>query len=377
VQRISSEQPTHLDALTWLRAFAAFFVVISHTLRAIEVPYFSTDQVFSFNVLSVFDMGTFGVLLFFTLSGTTLFVSNVHKGKRFGLIGFYLKRLFRIWPAYVVSLFLYLGFAPLFAYFYLPPQGHWIEAQFLTPLAMSEIFSYLSLSFNITGPSEVINNAYWSLPVEFQYYLLFPLLVLTTRFAGVVGPIVMAALLYGLYRWDLHFFHDSKVLMLGFTFCFGVGLGYLKQQHWLQLRLSSLLGTLGLAILFMLAACLSNQWVALPELPIISNVWICLGMLAVASVLLVLCTNFRMSGWIKRPLMRYGEISYSVYLYHNLLIGIAVCVLIQFEIHSAWGRLFIVLLASTAATYWLAALSYRCVELVSIKQGQRLAKRFR
>ena len=59
----------HLEQLTYLRGIAAFFVLVSHTLRATEVKYNSNDEVGDFVIMSLFDMGSFGVVLFFVLSG--------------------------------------------------------------------------------------------------------------------------------------------------------------------------------------------------------------------------------------------------------------------------------------------------------------------
>ncbi|NCP63924.1 MAG: acyltransferase [Paraglaciecola sp.] len=367
----------HLEALTWLRGLAAFFVIISHTLRATEVSYTGQDSVLAFNVLSILDLGTFGVLLFFTLSGTTLYISNVKDHKKLGLSGFYLKRFFRIWPAYVVSLVVYVAFAPLFMHWYVEPQGLWIEKQFFAPLSMETLLSYVSLTFNITGPNSLINNAYWSLPVEFQYYLIFPLLALSSRYIGAFGPVMAAAILYAIFRWDVHPFHDSKVFMLGFTFCFGVAIGYLQQHNWLRHKLPAWLGAWLLVFGVVLSAAISNAWISLPDLPVISNVWICLGVLAAASVLIVLSANIQLPAALKRGLMRYGEISYSVYLYHNLLIAVAVCALIQFDIQHAWLRFAVVLLASTVLTYFVALLSFNQVEKVFINYGRRVAAKFK
>ena len=45
----------HLNSLTYLRAFAAFFVVISHTIRASEVSYSLEDEASYFLPLNLLD----------------------------------------------------------------------------------------------------------------------------------------------------------------------------------------------------------------------------------------------------------------------------------------------------------------------------------
>lgn len=105
----------YLDILTWLRAIAAFFVVVSHSLRTAEVSYFPGDSEVFFLPLNIVDLGTFGVTLFFALSGCTLYISNSDKIESFkSLPSFYIKRFFRIWPIFFVSLLVYILFIEFF-----------------------------------------------------------------------------------------------------------------------------------------------------------------------------------------------------------------------------------------------------------------------
>jgi peptidoglycan/LPS O-acetylase OafA/YrhL len=69
----------HLDGLTWLRAISALLVICSHVIRTAESNYGTFPKMDIPNFFYAFDLGTFGVLLFFTLSGTTLYISNSNK----------------------------------------------------------------------------------------------------------------------------------------------------------------------------------------------------------------------------------------------------------------------------------------------------------
>ena len=104
----------HIQQLTWLRGVAALFVIISHVLRATEVKYSEADNISTNFILSFLDLGNFGVVLFFTLSGTTLYLSNAKKIYGANLFFFYIKRFFRVWPAFFVSLILYIIFCFFF-----------------------------------------------------------------------------------------------------------------------------------------------------------------------------------------------------------------------------------------------------------------------
>lgn len=116
------------------------------------------------------DLAKYGVYLFFTISGfliTSILLSYREKyksGRYFGL--FYLRRIFRIVPIYYlyITLFVVLG---QFGYFYCK------DVDFT--------FYYLYLSnFHIlmNGMDCVVLNHSWSLAVEEQFYLLWPLVLM-------------------------------------------------------------------------------------------------------------------------------------------------------------------------------------------------------
>ena len=42
----------YLEQLTWLRGLAAFFVIVSHTIRATEVQYSAKDQASDFFIFT-------------------------------------------------------------------------------------------------------------------------------------------------------------------------------------------------------------------------------------------------------------------------------------------------------------------------------------
>lgn len=103
-----------LEQLTWLRGIAAFLVIVSHTIRATEVRYSSTDVPSYFLPLGLLDLGSYAVALFFVLSGCTLWLSNGRMTTGQDILHYYIKRIRRIWPAFMASLVIYLAFIPFF-----------------------------------------------------------------------------------------------------------------------------------------------------------------------------------------------------------------------------------------------------------------------
>lgn len=367
-----SSKKHHFEPLTWLRGIAALLVVISHSLRATQDTYLAIDEPVNWLVLRIFDMGTFGVLLFFTLSGTTLYLSHTSRPTNLNVFSFYIKRFFRIWPAFALSLLIYFSFSFVFKEYYGTANGNWIEQQFLHTPNPADFFSYLTLTFNISGQSGLFNNAYWSLPVEFQYYLLFPVIVLMIPKLKSFSPILMGVALYVVFKLDFGIFSDRKVFMLGFTFCGGVFLGYIYRNY--EFRINKFLGTLLFFLLFTAASIISNKFIEIPDLPLISNTWIMLGLVALSVVACILFSQVQLPKVLTEQFYKIGEYSYSLYLYHNLLIGCAVLLLINFQVTDAMLRYIAVIGIGGLISLYVAQVSYKYIELPFMKVGSKITR---
>ncbi|MCF6325013.1 MAG: acyltransferase [Gammaproteobacteria bacterium] len=369
----TKEPSDYIDQLTWLRGIAAFFVIVSHTVRATEVKYGSNDEISNFLLMSLLDLGSFGVVLFFVLSGCTLYISSSDKVRHKEIITFYIKRFFRIWPAFVVSLVLYIGFSFIFSALYINPQGHWVEKQFLSQASIYDVFSYLSFTFNITGPGGLFNNAYWSLPVEFQYYIIFPVIVASLRY-GVLGPVVIGVSLFLFPRLGFFDFDNNIVFTLAFSFCGGVLVGYIYKKT--KFRIKSFTGIIILAILVGIVSAITNSYIVLPDIPVVSGKWNWYGGIAIITVFVALVTKINLYNSIEMFLKHYGTISYSTYLYHNIFIAIAVLFIIHFEIYDSSLRLFITFFFTLIASYFCAIASYMYIEKPSIELGRSIIKKY-
>jgi len=175
-----------LHGLDHLRAFAIGFVFIYHYGRMFYAPETLTD---------IGKFGWTGVDLFFVLSGY-LIASNLFAGistQGINVRVFFTKRVFRIIPAYLVILMLYF-FIPSFR-----------EREALAPL-----WKYLTFTQNIgldIRYQGTFSHA-WSLCIEEQFYLLFPLLMLILLHFKLVNKIFLLLLLlflsgfiFRMYNW--------------------------------------------------------------------------------------------------------------------------------------------------------------------------------
>lgn len=152
-----------IAALDGVRAVACIMVVIFHSTGIINT-YWGIYKIPFFAALNLFLAE--GVTLFFLLSGFLLFLPYAQAllfEKRWPQARiFYLRRILRIVPGYFFSLFAIVLLAK--PYYFTFHNGKTLLF-FLTFLMSKE-------------QAFVVNPVYWSLAIEFQYYILLPLIAL-------------------------------------------------------------------------------------------------------------------------------------------------------------------------------------------------------
>jgi peptidoglycan/LPS O-acetylase OafA/YrhL len=123
----------------------------------------------------------------------------------------------------------------------------------------------------VTGPSGLFNNAYWSLPVEFQYYIIFPILVVSLKAKGIIGPIVISLALYLPPKLGIFEFHKFAVFYLAFSFCGGIIVGWFYKTS--RVKISAYLCFPILMIILIIVSSITNDIVVFPDIMLISNKW--------------------------------------------------------------------------------------------------------
>jgi peptidoglycan/LPS O-acetylase OafA/YrhL len=151
---------------------AALFVVVNHVfLRAF--PGYPVDRAPFW--AAPFIYGRFAVDVFIVLSGFSLALSPARHGWRLdGVCRFVRRRARRILPPYWAA----LAFSLAVAWLVVPPPGRGV------PDAKSVVVNGLLVQNLVDAPSP--NRSFWSVAVEAQLYVMFPLLLLMVRRWGVV-----------------------------------------------------------------------------------------------------------------------------------------------------------------------------------------------
>jgi len=255
----------------------------------------------------------FGVPVFFALSAyliTELLMIERRRSGTVDLPAFYVRRCLRIWPLYFLLLF--LGFA-------LSRFGS-------REISVSALLAYLLFvgnwytSFHDFLPTAI--GPLWSIPVEEQFYLFWPILVraLSRRGLGVVccaGWMLSQAMVLALCHWhtilEPMIWTNSLVHLQYFALGAGVSLYLDGRTPRINGRLR--LGMIGAALvmLFISDFVLNENS---PDRPAFVRSYLEFLFAGLATVLLL--TGFLgFAGLEKRTTLRYlGKISFGLYLFH-------------------------------------------------------------
>lgn len=166
-----------IDALRALAALAVFVYHLGQYWRLNDLPLKLPELV---------AVGAHGVDLFIVLSGFVLGLAALRTDRQLLLGNFLARRGMRLLPSYYVA----LACAAVIA---LSPAATWIVAERASAADVAWHVALLQTwSPELLG---TINGSLWSVALEAQLYLLFPLLVLWTRRWGAVSLVVVTALL--------------------------------------------------------------------------------------------------------------------------------------------------------------------------------------
>ena len=156
----------NVRSMEGLRGFAVFLVFLVHYATLVNPWVLGNAFLHSF-ASAVHTMGNAGVDLFFVLSGYLIYGSLISRSQNF--MRFMMRRVRRIYPAFIAVLVIYIGLSFVF------------PAENKIPSALSSASVYLLQNFLLLPglfPIEPLVTVSWSLSYEMFYYLAIPLLIL-------------------------------------------------------------------------------------------------------------------------------------------------------------------------------------------------------
>lgn len=290
-------QAKRLDALTSLRWFAAFAVLLRHMASRGGLLTDSIDD-------RLFAQGVVGVSFFFVLSGFVLTWS--HKDNDTAP-AFLQRRFARIYPAYVVAAFLMIAL-------YLSQHAR---------IRWQEIFTFSLLQSFSWKTNFALNSVSWSLSCEMFFYVAFPfVLPLIVRMPlrnrrvlmGVCAlvPFVVAGVLqpvegFGKAFWFMYTFPPVRMV----EFIIGILLALeVRERTWPKIQV---LPAIAIALAGYVAAGFVPRYFMYSAIAVVPFT-VLIGAVAQSDV------DKPVAFFHWRPLIWLGEVSYAFYLVHLIVL---------------------------------------------------------
>jgi peptidoglycan/LPS O-acetylase OafA/YrhL len=346
---------THrLEYIDGLRALAALWVVVHHTIETSEPTRLLKLPIVGPVLASLF-MGQFPVMVFLMLSGFCLYYPYVRKNPtrpefNTGYVPFLIRRAKRLAPPYLWAGLFCLGMAAI-------PQlqvGRWKS---VGPIDGSVILSHLLFVHNlIPSHATKIDYPMWSIGLEWQLYLLFPLMMWGFRRSNgptVIGvTLVVAAVIRATYRHVPEalgaILHDGPFSYLE-IFCMGMFAASLTIQG---RRIAPKWLLASVAVLGMVAVRLGSGNGLAHDLETTAA--------AFCVLLLAADPHGVVSRVLSRPrLVQMGIFSYSIYLVHAPLIHLSWLALTP--LHLSPEVTFVVLVAVALPAIIFVSYGFHCL----------------
>lgn len=323
--------------------------------------------------LALFKSGFLGVTVFFVLSGyliTGILISEVEEEGTIDLKNFWLRRIRRLVPA-VMSMAVVIIFVSAVVNRIIFTKG--CKDFLASVLGFNnwwQIFNKVSY-FEAAGVPSPFTHC-WSLAIETQFYLIYPLILLGIYklvksrgegranrgllFAGVTLLLALISVILMIVLFDPQ--QDASRVYYGtdtraFSLLFGALLAILWEYWMVPRRLSAsvnmVLGSVSFAVLLVMTIAINGS----------SNFWYRGGQFVgtILTVLVIYTVSGRktwLSRFLSNPVLKWiGDRSYSIYLWHYPII-----LLISKGIKASWWITLIEIVLSVV----LAELSYRFIE---------------
>ncbi|MDI1259294.1 acyltransferase [Aquabacterium sp.] len=348
-----------LDAL---RAIAAILVVWQHFSESfLRIPGVAANGTGFYDIPWLVDFGRVGVVCFFLISGFII-PSSLKLGQTDPIRGFAIKRLFRLYPAYWVSILVAIV------------VHHWMLDQ---TYSLSTVAANTTMLQSIWGEKHIL-GLYWTLQIELIFYISCAVLFVA-KVLHRPGALLLASLgsllIFGISQIYFSRHHELTPLkeiayapfLLGIMFL-GAVYRTAFDASWKDQRINffAVIGTVlnfGVPVVVVVVYLASGH--RLTDSPIRFGSSHLLGLLIFGLGLFYLQRPPRVLIWM-------GKISYSIYLFHPIAMAVIIG---TSNSHAIYGfHVGYYMLAGSVLCLAIAEASYRLIEAPANQWGHRLTK---
>ncbi len=364
----SRENIAELDGI---RGLAIFFVLLWHYMG---IPLAAPPESLLMVVKHSLVFFRTGVDLFFVLSGfliSGILLDNRESDSYFRV--FYGRRALRIFPLYYVwlSIFCVANLFDVSSYVFVSPIPLWSYFSFTQNYAMASMGTYGAVWLGVT----------WSLAIEEQFYLIFPLVIRWSRIfflcfitLGIVGAPLLRIYTYYHFQqsdWESYVWLPCRLDSL----CWGALLAFLCRQPRALNVLGKIRTALPVGVLILSAGAVFLGAKLAEDVGYHSSIWGHTYLAVFYSSVILIAVVWRGQGAVAflraMWLRKLGRISYGVYLVHSGVLALTFAVLHRARHLGGIADALIIGLALTI-TLTLCAASYRWFESPLLKIGRRL-----
>lgn len=344
----------YLPGLNGIRAIAALAVLFSHTNNRLD--FYNMPK----GVL--YDLASYGVTMFFTLSGfliTFLLLKELEKTGTIDIKKFYIRRVLRIWPLYFLYLIIVVLFTgienikwPILFYFLMLPNF------------VNSFRSIINVSLGSKMTSMMVGH-YWSLGVEEQFYAFWPWIVRKSKY--LLKILIFFPIAFVLLKLALNLFHAPYSILVFVNYTrFGCmllgGLGaYMFFHHREKMVFFNKKGVEIVIWLFFVVVALNKfHLTSVIDHEIISIFTLGIIFNQVNNPSKIFSLENKIFDFL-------GKISFGIYVYNPLVIFLLAYVINPLEIQNSLFKTMIIYVVVFSAVILISHLSYKYFEKPFLK----------
>ncbi|MFM9839754.1 MAG: acyltransferase family protein [Cyclobacteriaceae bacterium] len=363
----------NLDGLRFICFLSVFLFHSFHT----NYEYIKEEPVYSFVKWNLFGNGNLGVNFFFVLSGfliTYLLLKEKEFFGRINIISFWKRRILRIWPLFYFCVFFGFVIFPL------------IKSIFgQTPNETANLNYYIlflnNFDFIRNGlPDASILGVLWSVAIEEQFYLIWPLIVYffsPRTFFFLILFIIAGSIVFRSFYFDNY----NEIEYSTFSCIGDLAMGSFGALLTQKTEIKNWIVNLNIIIIIMIYCCLIVLFLFRKE------IYACLGIfkmmertwISILFLMVILEQSYAKHSFFKmsnlKVFSRLGIISYGLYCLH--FIGILAATTITSIMgwnKFLWQVIFLETFMALALTIFFSKMSYLYFELPFLRINRRLSR---